>query len=57
MFYVGRFTQTSPSLQPFLLHSPLPSLSSTLKGPEAATDTGGGRLLTSMTRASTALAE
>lgn len=51
------FLCCSPSLQPFEWHSPLPSFSSTLRGPVAAMGIGGGRSLTSMIRASTAVPE
>lgn len=47
----------TPSTQPFEKHSPLPSLSSTLRGPPAATGIGEGRSLTSMTNASTPVLE
>lgn len=47
----------SPSLHPFEWHSPLPSFSSTVRGPVAAMGIGGGRSLTSMIRASTAVPE
>ncbi len=46
-----------PSAHPLVTHCPLASLSSTLRGPGAATGGGGGTVLTSITRASTDVPE
>ncbi len=54
---LGRHNKTVPSAQPLVTHWPLASLSSTLRGPGAATGGGGGTALTSITRASTEVPE
>ncbi len=54
---LGRQDKALPSAQPLVTHWPLASLSSTLRGPGAATGGGGGTELTSTTRASTEVPE